>query len=300
MIYGRLIKALFLLAIVACLVTPAMASPNWNGTGDWTDDSANWDEFPDPTGATIRIKMGVLGVDNESLTLTSLYLGHEGGGDTDDTTFNMTGGTLAADRLTGYGSSLPFGGGAGFDTTVNLSGTAAMILTGPGEYAMLYYGGQRGGGTGGLGPDATATLTMSDSATLDAESFVFGVKHGDEFATNMVTVQLNDASVMTIGSGSVKPFQQNHTGVLARSWTFNGGTLRLLGNMADLPGFMIPVTSGIGGVSTGGGLGVAYDRNYDGGVTSFTGLVPEPTALTLLGLGGFVAFLVSGCRRRRR
>ena len=141
---------------------------------------------------------------------------------------------------------------------------------------------------------------MSDSATLDAVSFIFGIKHGDEFATNMVTVQLNDTSVMTIGSGGVKPFLATHTGVLARSWIFNGGTLRLLDDIADLPGFMIPVTSGIGGVNTGGGLGTAYARNYDGAYTSFTGLVPEPTTLTLLGLGGIVAFLVSGCRRRRR
>ena len=326
--YCRLIKVLFVLAIAACLVTPALAGNNWDGVGDWTTDVGNWqgDVLLGPNGSpnlpnTINLRSGTVNIDGvggdeaTGLILNQLLMGHPGGADgpgtAGDATLNMTGGILRI--IYPGGTSGKFIGIADNSgaLAVTLSGNAAMSIeqdagqNGIPDFNMLGYGGS--GTCCEETSSSTATVTLSDSATLTVNApgkFRFGfssaVQWGDELATNAFSVQLNDTSVLTVSSIDLG----TGDGVTAqRDFQLNGGSFRMPGNVPDIPSALIPYVSGIGGVNQGGGLDVAYIRNYDSVNTSFTGLseaIPEPTTLTLLGLGGFVAFMVSGRRRRQR
>jgi len=274
-------------AMLAFIAVPAMAANNWDGNGDWTDDAAaNWSTATIPNNESARIRSGTVSIDTDVIDFGgSLYLGHIGGGTAGNSALDMSGGSLSALRINGFGDASPTVG-AGFSTAVTLSGTADVDLSGPGDYWMLYYGGAR---DDSCCTTASASLTMSDSATLDVGSFVFGAKHGPEAASNTFDVLMN-GGVLTVEAFA----QPNNEGT--KSFGLNGGTVRILGDVSWPFG---SVTSGIGGTNLGGGLDSAYSKSYDGTYTSFVG-IPEPTTLTLLGLGGFVAFLVSGCRRRRR
>tara|TARA_B100000809_G_scaffold191612_1_gene190315 strand:+ start:537 stop:1382 length:846 start_codon:yes stop_codon:yes gene_type:complete len=279
---------LVVFAMVAFIAVPAMAGTNWDGTGDWTDDAAaNWNTGAVPPNAgsgTVNIRSGTAGVDTETLSFGSFFLGHAGGNPANpgDATLNMTGGTMSVNgEWTGHAENSG-------NVAINLSNNADMDVSG--VLNMMYYGGIANSPTY---VNSTSTISLSDNATLDVASTMrFGAGTGvggGEAPTNSFHVQLDGGVLtvnnMTTGAGNAT----------TRTMDLAGGTLVVAGDFT-IPGAI--VVSGFG-ANAGGGEGVAYNKSFDGSFSSFTG-VPEPTTLTLLGLGGFAAFLASGRRQRRR
>ena len=297
---SKIMKPLVVLAVVACMATPAMAGfQNWDGTGDWADDAAaRWSgdlgagNIPG-AGDAANVRSGILGAGTNDGSLgafANFYIGHPNDAalPAGTATFNMDGGSMSTATLIGVG-------GTQDDVFVNLSGTAAVSVSG--VFKMLGYGGDSAFDDTF---DSTSTLTLSDSATLSVDNLRVGVGYakvgGDENAGNSFLVQL-DGGVLTVNDIN-RGASLNLAGT--REVRLNGGTLKILGNHAGaIPTDIEPFVSGLGGANKGGGVGVAYiNLGFDGSHTGFAA-IPEPSTLTLLGLGGLGLGLIIRRRRRR-
>ncbi len=300
-------------SVLALLLTAslAQAASIWTdaGSDDLWSTAANWNT-PPTSGSDVNINFGTSEYDAGTLGLGVMILNADAGSAA-DSELTINSGVLTAASFMQAGSK---GTGTG---TLNIGGDAEVTA----EISLLI---SNSGGTNGVLNMTGGTLTINNGGQNNWYN-TFGIGDAGTGVMNM------SGGTVVANAGTKIPARSGNGTLNMSGGLFLPGTLSMLGSglvnlsggtmlldYADVSGGLVDITDDgllmtsqwTGGVGEGqvddaianerivayGGTGIVMKTPNSDGTVSYTARVPEPTTVTLLGLGGLLLSL----RRRRR